>query len=48
LQAFNLVDDIVAGAAIPLGLFLETALLGIFYTLIYTLLGIFVFYGKEL
>ena len=48
LQTFNLVDDIVAGAAIPLGLFLKTALLGIFYTLIYTLLGIFVFYGKEL
>jgi ABC-type Na+ efflux pump permease subunit len=48
LQAFNLVDDIVAGAAIPLGLFLKTALLGIFYTIIYTLLAAFVFYGKEL
>ncbi len=48
LQAFNLVDDIVAGAAIPLGLFLNTAALGIFYTAIYTLLAAFVFQGKEL
>jgi hypothetical protein len=48
LQAFNLVDDIVAGAAISLGLFLKTAVLGIFYTTIYTLLAAFVFYGKEL
>ncbi len=48
LQAFNLVDDIVAGAAISLGLFLKTAVLGIFYTTIYTLLAEFVFYGKEL
>jgi hypothetical protein len=48
LQAFNLVDDIVAGAAISLGLFLKTAALGIFYTTIYTLLAAFVFYWKEL
>ena len=48
LQAFNLVDDVVAGVAIPLGLFFKTALLGIFYTTIYTLLAAFVFYGKEL
>jgi ABC-type Na+ efflux pump permease subunit len=48
LQAFNLVDDIVAGTAISLALFLKTALLGIFYTAIYTLLAGFVFYGKEL
>jgi len=48
LQAFNLVDDIVAGTAISLGLFLKTGLLGIFYTTIYTLLAAFVFYGKEL
>src|SRR5512132_360259 len=32
LQAFNLVDDIVAGAAISLGLFAKTAMLGLFYT----------------
>ena len=48
LQAFNLVDDVVAGAMIPLGLFAQTAALGIFYTAIYTLLATFVFYGKEL
>jgi hypothetical protein len=48
LQAFNLVDDIVAGAAISLALFTKTALLGIFYTVIYTLLAAFVFYGREL
>jgi ABC-2 type transport system permease protein len=48
LQAFNLVDDIVAGTAISLALFIKTAVLGIFYTTIYTLLAAFVFYGKEL
>jgi len=48
LQAFNLVDDIVAGNAISVALFLKTAVLGIFYTTIYTLLAAFVFYGKEL
>ncbi len=48
LQAFNLVDDVVAGAAVPVGLFLQTALLGVFYTTIYSLLAGFVFYGKEL
>ena len=48
LQAFNLVDDIVAGTAISLGVFAKTALLGVFYTTTYTLLAAFVFYGKEL
>ena len=48
LQAFNLVDEIVAGVAIPLALFAKTAVLGIFYTMIYTLAATFVFYGKEL
>jgi ABC-type Na+ efflux pump permease subunit len=48
LQTFNLVDDIVAGAAIPLGLFAKTAVLGIFYTTIYALLATFVFWGREL
>lgn len=48
LQAFNLIDDIVAGTAISMGLFLKTIGLGIFYTTIYTLLAAFVFYGKEL
>ena len=48
LQTFNLVDDIVAGTAISMAVFAKTALLGIFYTTIYTLLAAFVFYGKEL
>jgi hypothetical protein len=48
LQAFNLVDDIVAGTAISLGVFVKTAVLGVFYTTIYTLLAAFVFYGREL
>jgi ABC-type Na+ efflux pump permease subunit len=48
LQAFNLVDDLVAGTAISMAVFTKTALLGIFYTTIYTLLAAFVFYGKEL
>jgi len=48
LQTFNLVDDVVAGAAIPLAIFSRAAVLGIFYTTIYGLLAVFVFYGKEL
>jgi hypothetical protein len=48
LQAFNLVDDIVAGTAISLAVFAKTAVLGVFYTTIYTLLAAFVFYGREL
>ena len=48
LQAFNLIDDIVAGAAVPLALFGKTALLGGFYITIYLLLACVVFYGKEL
>jgi hypothetical protein len=48
LQAFNLIDDAVAGTAIPLALFGKTALLGLFYTTVYTALGTVVFYGKEL
>jgi ABC-2 type transport system permease protein len=48
LQAFNLLDDIVVGAAIPFAVFAKTALLGGFYTTIYLLLACVVFYGKEL
>ena len=48
LQAFNLIDDAVAGTAIPLALFGKTMLLGLFYTTVYTLLGAVAFYGKEL
>lgn len=48
LQAFNLVDDIVAGNMIGLALFLKTMGLGLLYVMIYTLLGYFVFAKKEL
>jgi ABC-2 type transport system permease protein len=48
LQLFNLVDDIVAGTAIPLALFLKTTTLGFFYTSFYLLLAWTVFYRKEL
>lgn len=48
LQAFNLVDQIVAGVTIPFAIFTKTAMLGLFYMVIYTLTAIFVFYGKEL
>ena len=48
LQLFNLVDDIVAGTAIPLALFFKTAALGFFYTGFYLLLAWTVFYRKEL
>lgn len=48
LQLFNLLDDIVAGTAIPLALFAKTATLGFFYTGFYLLLAWWVFYRKEL
>jgi uncharacterized membrane protein YciS (DUF1049 family) len=48
LQLFNLTDDIVAGAAIPMALFLKTAAFGCFYTVLYLLLATAVFSGKEL
>lgn len=48
LQLFNLVDDIVVGAAVPLTLFAKTAVLGLFYTGFYLLLAWTVFYRKEL
>ncbi|MEY2496454.1 MAG: hypothetical protein QOD12_10 [Verrucomicrobiota bacterium] len=48
LQIFNLVDDVVAGTAIPLALFAKTATIGIFYTGFYLLLAWSVFYRKEL
>ena len=48
LQLFNLVDDIVAGTAIPLGLFGQTALLGLVYTSVYLFFAWVAFHGKEL
>ena len=48
LQLFNLVDDIVAGTAIPAGLFAQTAALGCVYTSVYFFFAWVVFNGREL
>ena len=48
LQAFNIVDDVVVGTAIPLALFGKTLIMGVFYFVVYTALAAVVFYGKEL
>ena len=48
LQLFNLIDDIVAGTAIPLALFGKTALLGCVYTSVYLFFAWVAFHGKEL
>ena len=48
LHLFDAVDHIVAGTVIPMALFLKTAALGLFYTLIYLLLAAAVFSGREL
>jgi ABC-type Na+ efflux pump permease subunit len=48
LQAFNLTDDIIAGTAVPLTLFLNTAGLGILYVTVYFALAALVFSGREL
>ena len=48
LQLFNLVDDVVAGTAIPGGLFAQTALLGGVYTSVYFFFAWVVFSGREL
>lgn len=48
LQAFNVVDDIVAGSAVPAALFAKTGALGVFYVIVYLLFAWAVFYRKEL
>jgi ABC-type transport system involved in cytochrome c biogenesis permease component len=48
LQAFNLVDDIVTGAAIPAGILMQTLILGAGYIVVYTVLAAAVFHHKEL
>jgi hypothetical protein len=48
LQSFNLVDNVVAGTAIPFGVFGVTAGIGLFYVTVYTALATVSFYGKEL
>ncbi|MEI8234962.1 MAG: ABC transporter permease subunit [Verrucomicrobiota bacterium] len=48
LQLFNLTDDIVAGNAAPLALFLQTAGMGCFYLAVYACLAYLLFAKKEL
>jgi len=48
LQSFNLTDDVIAGAPIPLNTFLETFALGWVYTAVYFALSALVFAGREL
>jgi hypothetical protein len=48
LQAFNLADDVIAGAAIPMAIFLKTVALGGLYVVIYFMLSAFVFSNREL
>jgi len=48
LQAFSLTDDIVAGVQIGLSMFTQTALLGLFYVVVYYLLACFFFSNREL
>jgi len=48
LQAFNLSDQIVAGAILSAGFLLKLLGLGIFYIVIYLLLAIALFYRREL
>lgn len=48
LQAFNLTDDIVAGHALPSGIFLQTVALGGVYTAVYYAVACFLFQNREL
>ena len=48
LQAFNFVDDVIAGVAVPAGLFFETLALGGLYVAVYFFLAALVFAGREL
>jgi len=48
LQLFNVVDDIAAGAAVPLAIAVKTGALGVLYTAVYFLVGYFLFQQKEL
>jgi hypothetical protein len=48
LQAFNFVDDVIAGVAVPAGLFVQTVALGGLYVTVYFSLAAMVFAGREL
>jgi hypothetical protein len=48
LQLFNVVDDVVAGTAIPITVFAQTAVLGCIYVSVYLFFAWVAFHGKEL
>jgi len=48
LQLFDLADEAVLGTVIPFALFLKTVALGCFYVVLYLLLAVVVFAGREL
>ena len=48
LQSFNLIDDVVAGNAVPFALLLKTLAMGLFYTAFYLALAWAAFFRKEL
>jgi hypothetical protein len=48
LQQFNFADQIVAGATIPISLFLKTAALGSFYVVLYFSFAAVAFEAREL
>ncbi len=48
LQAFNFVDDVIAGVAIPGAMFAQTLALGGLYVAVYFFLAAIVFAGREL
>ncbi len=47
-QIFNLVDDIVVGNAVPLAMFMKTAVMGGGYVFVYTFIAYLFFANKEL
>jgi ABC-type Na+ efflux pump permease subunit len=48
LQTFSLTDDVIAGAAIPVGIFLQTTGLGVVYVAVYYAIGALIFSFREL
>lgn len=48
IRAFNLTDDVIAGAAISWSIFLQTFALGWLYVTVYFAVGAFIFSGREL
>ncbi len=48
LQMFNVVDEIVAGVALPVGLMIRLGLLGLFYCVVYYIVSWLIFVWREL